>query len=520
MTLSPPAGFVGTFLTDADRAAAYSTASGPYRHDPAAVAVPADVADVQRLVEWAREDRTALIPRGAGTGMPGGNVGPFVVMDLVTGFRRADPVNPESRTVRVEAGVTAAEVQRAAQRHGLDFPPLPSSARWATVGGMIAAGAAGARSFGLGAVGDWVESVEVVLFSGAEASFARGTGTGTGSAAEPGPSTPLAAAPLAAAAREGAAEWPAVRKNSSGYRLDRFHASGDWLDIMVASEGTLCAVTGATLRLRARPPHRTLIVAGAANRECVSDWADAARALGAVACEFIGPWLVLHAGLADDPRVGPILPGGGSAVLLEIEGDADEVDRALEQVRAAARDLSPGGILEEPSEGSTLWSLRKRASPTIEAASARGLRSMQFIEDSVVPPNRLGEYWRGVERILSRADTEAALFGHAGDANVHVNPLIDVTRSGWLDRVRGILDDTVDLVAGLGGTLAGEHGDGRVRSPYVDRIWSAAQRHAFRQVKQAFDPDGIGNPGVILPLPDQDPLQGISAGPSIRLPGH
>ena len=118
-------------------------------------------------------------------------------------------------------------------------------------------------------------------------------------------------------------------------------------------------------------------------------------------------------------------------------------------------------------------------------------------------------YLQGVSDILEKAGTEAVVFGHAGDGNVHVNPLMDVRTPDRRARARTILEETVTLVAGLGGTLSGEHGDGRVRAPFVDRIWSPELVSGFREIKGRLDPSGLMNPGVILPLPGQDPLKGL-----------
>ena len=127
----------------------------------------------------------------------------------------------------------------------------------------------------------------------------------------------------------------------------------------------------------------------------------------------------------------------------------------------------------------------------------------------MVPPDALGAYLSGLEEILRAADTDAVIFGHAGDANIHVNPLLDVRRSSWRDAARAILMDTVDLVADLGGTLSGEHGDGRLRAPFVERIWGPKLTACFEKTKATLDPAGILNPGVIIPCPNQDPLEGL-----------
>lgn len=479
-----------------------------------AVAVPRAPADVSTLVRWAAAEGAALIPRGAGTGMPGGNVGPWMVVSFTgggapepvdgLGLAWLEPVDVEARTVRVGAGVVAQRVQAAAAAADLDFPPLPSSAAWATIGGMVSAGAAGARSFGLGAVGDWVEALEVVLADGSIREIRRG---------DPA-SAILGDGPtrrLNAEATSLLPSWPDVRKNASGYRLNHYLATGDLLDLFVASEGTLGLLTSVVLRLRPPPTLRMLTVAGAAAMDEVEEWAELSRTLGASACEFIGPWLVERAGLHGDEQVGHLIPPGGSLVLMELEGESDEVHAGLARLEAASRSLSPGGLVQGPSEGSELWGLRKRASPIIEEAAGAGLRSMQFIEDSVVPPGRLSAYAAGLARILEGEDTEAALFGHAGDANVHVNPLIDVGRPDWKGRVRRILEQTATLVSELGGTLTGEHGDGRVRAPFLEQVWGTETVRVFESLKDTLDPEGLFNPGVIIPLANQDPLEAISA---------
>ena len=129
----------------------------------------------------------------------------------------------------------------------------------------------------------------------------------------------------------------------------------------------------------------------------------------------------------------------------------------------------------------------------------------------MVPPARLSDYLTGLQAILAAAEIQAVVFGHAGDANVHVNPLIDVARAGWRDQIRTVLEDTVALVAGLGGTLAGEHGEGRLRAPYLERIWGEEWAKVFGETKRCLDPRGILNPGVIVPLEGQDPLAGLTA---------
>jgi FAD/FMN-containing dehydrogenase len=140
---------------------------------------------------------------------------------------------------------------------------------------------------------------------------------------------------------------------------------------------------------------------------------------------------------------------------------------------------------------------------------------MQFIEDGAVPPDRLPAYIDGVRSALASREIRGVIFGHAGDAHVHVNPLIDVRAPEWRDQVEGLLEEVTSLVASLGGTLAGEHGDGRLRTPLASRTWSGEAVELFGAVKRAFDPDGVLNPGVKVPLDGQRAIEEVKYDPSI-----
>lgn len=504
-TMRPP-GFRGSILRGPE-ALPYASAAGPIRITPLAVATPADAADLALLVRWAADEGIPLVPRGAGTGMPGGNVGPGIVVHLGKPFAQVRPPDPVRRTLVAGAGAIAAAVDRAARAAGLFLPPLPSSADRCTIGGMIANNAAGARSFRYGATHAWVESLEAVLADGKIVTLSRDSAR-----PQPFASLALESRPDAGGAIPG---WPRVRKNASGYALDRYLATHDPVQLLVGSEGTLGFVVRATLRLAPCPPARALAAVAVPALDALADLAAAARELGAAACEMFGRRFLELASAPLRLRL-PSLPAPPAALLfLELEGPRHEVDASLDQLarRARAFDAKVLRVAREPAEYEELWELRHAASPTIAAAAEQGRVSMQFIEDSVVPPEHLVAYIREVEAILDAAGLDAVIFGHAGDANVHVNPLVDVRRPDWRARVRETLYATAELVARLGGTLTGEHGDGRLRAPLLDRIWPASILRDFHSVKRVFDPAGILNPGVILPRPGQDPLDGLAAPP-------
>jgi FAD/FMN-containing dehydrogenase len=287
-----------------------------------------------------------------------------------------------------------------------------------------------------------------------------------------------------------------VRKDSSGYDVAGYARSGEIIDLLVGSEGTLAFLTAVELDLTAEARATSSVLGAFASIEAAVAAAGLARDAGAAACELLDRTFLDVAASAGGTRGLP--KGTESALLVEVEGEAAAAAEA--SARRVARIFHEAGAtavrvaLDAPTE-TELWELRHAASPIL-ARLDPNLCSMQFIEDTAVPPDRLAEYVRGVRGILEAHETRGVIFGHAGDAHVHVNPLVDVARAGWRERVAQILDDVTALTARLGGTLTGEHGDGRLRTPLLPRVWPASAIRDFAAVKQSFDPLGVLNPGV------------------------
>lgn len=520
MPLAPPPGFAGRFFTDRDARSAYSEGAGPFRIVPAAVAVPDGRADLCLLARWARDAGTPLTPRGGGTGIPGGNVGAGVLVDL-SAFGRPLRVSLQ-RSVNAGAAVTCATLNDVAGHFGFRLAPDPSSAPYCTVGGMVATNAAGARSLRAGSVRGWVRGVELVTADG-EAGW-----VGRRRAARSQRPTPATRRQLAerlqaedrltellprleAARPEIAARFPAVRKNSSGYALDAFLASGEVADLVIGSEGTLGFVTRAELQLERRPGAvGTLLVA-------LADLASLGEAVATLlrhepaAIELLDRSFLE---LADLSRA--VVPGAGARALLlveieratepEVRATLAEAERALGAVALATR-----SAVAAP-EREALWHLRHRASPAL-AALPPERRSLQVIEDACVPVAALGRYLEGVHAAAAEAGMAVVAFGHAGDGHLHVNALVDTTAPGFERRLDELLSAVTDLVIELGGTPSGEHGDGRLRAAALERLYGPVVTELFAAVKRAFDPAGVMNPGVIVP--DGTPaLSRLKVGPA------
>jgi FAD/FMN-containing dehydrogenase len=240
-----------------------------------------------------------------------------------------------------------------------------------------------------------------------------------------------------------------------------------------------------------------------------------AAALGAATCELLDKtFLDLVRTSAPERRV----PADVEALLL-LDAEATtqaEADALAASIVTVFESLGATGLTQaaSPADIEALWQIRHAASPILNTMTHVGT-SMQFIEDGCVPPLALPEYVRGVRGIMEHHGFPGVIFGHAGDANVHVNPLVDVTKPGWRDRVSAALDEVVTLTSVLGGTLAGEHGDGRLRTPLLTRVWANDALVLFDLVKKCFDPRGIFNPGVKVALPGQQPIGDIKYDPAL-----
>jgi FAD/FMN-containing dehydrogenase len=501
----PPSNFRGETHSGDEAARRASLVSGPFDARPSLLAAPVDADDLITLVRWAADSRTPLIPRGGGTGMPGGNLGSGVVVDMAHGFNRVGTVDPEARTIRVGAGAVADRIQDAARPHGLCLPALPASSPWCRIGGVVANNGAGARSFRHGSIRPRVLALEGVDAWGNPFRLGPGADAGPWGELDPG---------LEAGPDGRIPGWPWVRKNASGYALDRYLPDRDLRQLLIGSEGTLAILTQMELSLVSIPEARGLVMVPAGDPAELAAFCETARQIGASACEFLGRRLLGMCRLHEDPEMGELSRGAWALVLVELEGTYDEVEAGLRQLKATVgAGRSRCLTTHDPDAMDRLWGIRHRASPIIAQEAGRGRISTQFIEDSVVPPDAVGRYIEGVEGILQDHGFDAVIFGHAGDGNIHVNPLVDVGSPGWRERVRRTLEDTATLVRELGGTLSGEHGDGRIRAPFLQQIWGESHVEAFLRVKRHFDPLGILNPGVIVPFPGQDPLEGLRPRP-------
>jgi FAD/FMN-containing dehydrogenase len=375
---------------------------------------------------------------------------------------------------------------------------------------MASTNAAGARSLRYGATRPWVMALDCIFDDGSRATVRRGE--------PPAMEIPAIARfvrdVLPRLAGAGELDRPGVLKESSGYALAQLARSGEIIDLLVGSEGTLALFAGIELALAELPGATSGLLAAFPSLEAAVDGALLARASGASACELLDRTFLEIATAGGKPL--PVAKSSEAVLIAEVEGatrdDAAAAARNL-QVAFDRVGASSVHVAVTAEDERALWVFRHAASPALTQLHP-SLASMQFIEDGAVPPERLPEYVRGVRAALARQEIRGVIFGHAGDANVHVNPLIDLRRSDWRENITGVLDEVTELVASLGGTLTGEHGDGRIRTPLMDRVWTPEAMACFAEVKQALDPAAILNPAVKIPSGEHS-LNDIKYDPAI-----
>lgn len=488
--MNRPAEFRGTFTTDATSRALYSEAAGISRIIPAAIAVPVDAEDVQALLRWASTESVPITARGSGSSMAGGALGEGVILDLSRLDFMGD-VDSKRRTVRVGPGAICSSVNDKAFKAGLRFPVDPSSARFCTIGGMAATNAAGAHSLRFGATRAWIESIDCVFADGSRGIVRRG--------GEVPPNVPALGEFLhhlqprmpTMRSREPFLH-KGVRKDSSGFGVAAYAESGDLVDLLVGSEGTLAVFVGLEVRLEPLPAAVSSVLAEFDSLDAAVAASQKATALGASACELLDRTFLEFAGTyaaGSSPE---------SVLLAEVEADSDT--RAETSAHLLAKAFTAAGARSvkvgiSPIDQREIWELRHAASPILGKLDP-SLKSMQVVEDGAVPSKNLAAYVTGMRAAFARQGMRGVIFGHAGDAHMHANPLIDTTRPDWKSSTESLLREVVQLTASLGGTLSGEHGDGRLRAPFLPQVWSVEAMQLFRELKKCFDPKGVLNPGV------------------------
>ncbi|WP_407037379.1 FAD-binding and (Fe-S)-binding domain-containing protein [Halovalidus salilacus] len=487
----------------------YATDASIYEVEPAGVVAPATREDVREVVTYARERGTSIVARGAGSSLTGNAVGEGIIVDCSRFLDDVLAVDPDARTATVQPGVVLDELNDHLAQYNLYFPPDPSTSGTCTIGGMVANDAAGPHSVRHGTTRDNIRSVECVLADGSVATFSRRTGDDVTQARDTdgllGEIYDTVLDVRHKLADEIDARYPDVERNSSGYDLQSAAApDGSWVDLtklVVGSEGTLAFITEVTLELSERPETRAAALCFYEDVVGAAAAVDPALDADPSAVELIDDEVL---GFAREAWGLDLVPeDAGAALLLEVETTVANQRADIEATVGAARtDAFLGSELAVAEDDQDrLWKVRKSSNPLLNRRPGDE-QALSFIEDAAIPPENLPEYLRRVREVLMDHDLNASVFGHAGQGVLHVKPFLNLKTERDRERLRLVSEAVHDVVVEVGGCVSGEHGDGRLRSAYLESMYGPDVYDAFRRVKRAFDPDDVFNPAKIVPASD------------------
>ncbi|MET9830325.1 FAD-binding and (Fe-S)-binding domain-containing protein [Streptomyces sp. NPDC006385] len=483
----------------------YAYDASNYRVPPRAVAFPRTVDDVVAVVRACRETGVAVTARGGGTSMAGNAVGPGVVLDFSRYLNRILDIDPQTRTARVEAGVILDALRAATAPHGLTFGPDPSSHSRCTLGGMIGNDACGNRSVRHGRTSGHIESLEIVTADGVRAVADR-----VGLHPVDPQDAEHVAGLEADVRRLIDANLAAIRtelgripRQVSGYQLHHLLPENgfDMARALVGTEGSCAVVTAATVRLVATAQATTLLTLG------YEDVVDAAEDVPEIlkwnptAVEGMDEAIVATMRARRGPDSVTGLPEGRAWLYVELDGDDQaDVDRRaaelLDVLKAAGR-MTGGRVVRSHAERRSLWRVREDGAG-LAARLVDGGESWPGWEDAAVAPENLAAYLRDFRGLLAAHRLTGVLYGHFGAGCVHVRIDFDLATDAGRAATRRFLSEAAALVVEHGGTLSGEHGDGRARGELLEVMYSHRMIRAFAGFKQVFDPEGLLNPGVIV----------------------
>ncbi|WP_448061991.1 FAD-binding and (Fe-S)-binding domain-containing protein [Cellulomonas hominis] len=468
------------------RRAEYSTDASNYRVVPQVVVFPQDTDDVLAALAVARETGLPVTSRGGGTSVAGNAVGPGVVLDFSRSVNRVLEIDPESRTARVEPGVILTTLQREAAPFGLRFGPDPSTQARATLGGMIGNNACGPHAVAHGRTADNVVALDVVDGLGRRFTAGRGLDPVPGLDALVRANLELLRTELGRFGRQ-----------VSGYSLEHLlpERGVDLAKALVGTEGTVVTVLGATVSLVPVAAAPVLVVLGYPDMPAAADAVPALLAHRPLAIEGMDARLVDVVRRVHGASAVPDLPPGAGWLMVEVGGET--LDEAMDRARALVRDAGTAavGLFPPGPQAAAMWRIREDGAG-LGGRTPSGAQAWPGFEDSAVPPERLGGYLRDLEALMTAHGVDGLAYGHFGDGCVHLRIDLPLERSG--DLLRSFMTDAAHLVASHGGSLSGEHGDGRARSELLPLMYSPETIAVFEAFKDLLDPADLLNPGVLV----------------------
>ena len=429
---------------------AYSYDATREHYEPEAVVFPRDEEDVSQVLRYCNEHKIPVVPRGAGSGFTGGAlpVKGGIVLAVEKYMNKIKEIDLKNMVAVVEPGVINKELQREVEKHGLFYPPDPASQEYSTIGGNVAENAGGMRAAKYGITKDYVMALRAVLPNGDIIRAGKKT-----------------------------------IKDVAGYNI---------AGILIASEGTLAVITEITLKLISKP-RLTKTVMGifpTVTQAMEAVYKSLAGGANPVAMEFLDNLTIraveekFHKGLPTD---------AGAILISDIDGNVEEeIDYQISLLEKFFKEngATEFRVAKDEKEAADIWFARRNASQSITIYGSKKIN-----EDVTVPRSELPRYLEEVDRISKKYGVKIPCFGHTGDGNVHTNVMVDGSDPKQLEIGHKAIEEIFEVTIDIGGTLSGEHGIGLSKAPFMKMAFSEAELRLFKEIKKAFDPNNILNPG-------------------------
>lgn len=515
---------VGEVTADQSVRDYFSTDGSIFTVTPQLVVYPRSTDDLRKIARFSwqlatRGKSISITARGAGSDQAGAALGDGISVVFPAHMNKLLELDTKRNIARVQPGINYRNFQDTIKTHGRFLPPYPSSIDYSTIGGAVANNAAGERTIKYGATREFVKGLRVVLANGElietgrlskrELNRKKGLATFEGEIYRKLDGILSDNAELVSTIKKN------VSKNSTGYDLadvKRSDGSFDLTPLIVGSQGTLGIVSEVTLEIVPNNMQRTLAVIGFDSIDGADKVVGDIKKLGPAALEMVDKHLLEFINKHYPDQLKGLIESPFPEILLMVEFDdigrtvqSKKIKKLIKTIKRVTTDFQVTDNYEERDE---LWKIRHSAAAVI-AHSEGKKKALPIIEDGVVPQEHFQEFIHNIYELFKKYNLESAVWGHAGNANLHIQPFLDLSTLGDRQKAFKIMDEYYAMVMKMGGSTAGEHNDGRLRAPYLPSLYGPEVYKLFEATKLIFDPHTILNPGVKLGVTKDDQMKDL-----------